>query len=85
MIYTYNLPAYFGVFQYFSQATFALVVWDHLITIPDEVEYVWKREKSWGKSRRISSQDDVLMIVQHSGFSSWFALVELLALSTSGC
>jgi len=27
-----------------------LVVWDHLITLCDEVKYVWKKEKSWSES-----------------------------------
>jgi len=33
----------------------AMVVWDHLITLSDEVKYVWKRDKSWGKFRIVGS------------------------------
>ena len=66
--------------QYFFQAIFALVIWDHLIMFSDEVEYVWKKEKTWRESRPISSQDEILTIAQYSGFISWFASVELLAL-----
>lgn len=30
-----------------------LVVWDHLITLCDEVEYVWKKEKPWSEYYRV--------------------------------
>ena len=50
-IYTYDFSAQPVVLQYLDQATFALIVWDHLITLSDEVEYVWKKEKTWSKSR----------------------------------
>lgn len=52
-IYTCDFSAQPVVLQYLDQGTFALIVWDHLITLSDEVEYVWKKERSWGKPRRI--------------------------------
>lgn len=66
--------------QYFFQAIFALVIWDHLIMFSDEVEYVWKKEKTWRESRSISSHDGILTITQYFGFISWFAPVKLSAL-----
>jgi len=44
-------------------AAMTVVVWDHLITLSDEVKYVWKKEKLWSKSHRISSQNEVLTVV----------------------
>jgi len=35
-------------------AVMMVAVWDHIITLSDEVEYMWKKEKSWGEHRRIS-------------------------------
>jgi len=60
-----------------------IVVWDHLMTLSDEVKYVWKKEKFWSKSHQISSQNEVLTIVQPSGFLSWFVPIGLSALG--GC
>ncbi|KAH9854767.1 hypothetical protein C2E23DRAFT_725762 [Lenzites betulinus] len=31
---------------YVGIASFTVLIWDHLITLPDEIEYVWKRHKS---------------------------------------
>lgn len=45
--------------QYFAQMTLGVLIWDYLITISDEVEYVWKREKTWSKSRSISPEWDL--------------------------
>ena len=64
-------------------ATLVIVVWDHLLTLSDEVKYLWKREKRWGKSRRTPSQNEIFEIVQASGFLSRFAFVELT--TSSGC
>lgn len=47
VIYTWKFATYLGFFQYFTHASTTVVVWDHLITLSDEVKYVWKKEKSW--------------------------------------
>ena len=41
-------------------AALTVVVWDHLITFCDEVQYVWKKEKSWGTFHQILSQNEIL-------------------------
>ena len=53
--YAQDLAAQPGPSQYFKQAVQTLVVWEHLITLSDEIEYVWKREKSWRESCGVSS------------------------------
>ncbi|RPD62481.1 hypothetical protein L227DRAFT_609683 [Lentinus tigrinus ALCF2SS1-6] len=30
---------------YVGLASFTVLVWDHLVTLPDEIEYIWKRQK----------------------------------------
>ena len=75
MIYDWNFASHLDLFQYFIHAAFAVVVWDHLITLSDEVEYVWKREKSWCEFRGSSSQNDDLTTAQPSGFLSWCVFV----------
>ncbi|KAI0720553.1 hypothetical protein C8T65DRAFT_735884 [Cerioporus squamosus] len=30
---------------YVGIASFTVLIWDHLITLPDEIEYIWKRQK----------------------------------------
>ena len=36
-----------------------VVVWDHLITLSDEVKYVWKKEKPRSDFHRFSAQNEV--------------------------
>jgi len=54
-IYTYDPIVLPGLFQYFVQVMLGVVVWDHLITLSDEVKYVWKGEISWNQSCRTST------------------------------
>ena len=41
-----NFATQHGMFKYFIQATCAIVIWDHLITLSDEVEHACKKEQS---------------------------------------
>ncbi|KZP29653.1 hypothetical protein FIBSPDRAFT_1038696 [Athelia psychrophila] len=38
----------FGIYQtrYMGFAAFSILVWDHILTFPDEVTYIWKRRKT---------------------------------------
>ena len=65
--------------QYFAQMTLGVLLWDYMLTFSDEVEYVWKKEKTWSKSRRISSQNEnaIFTVAKPSGFLWWFASIKL--------
>jgi hypothetical protein len=34
--------------KYVGVASFTVLVWDHIVTFSDEVEYIWKGAKGWG-------------------------------------
>ncbi|KAI0275935.1 hypothetical protein BGY98DRAFT_989250 [Russula aff. rugulosa BPL654] len=42
------LPALPAI-DYVGVASFTVLVWDHIITFSDEVEYIWKGAKGWGR------------------------------------
>lgn len=43
---TYGLPRYaVGYMQYVGLASYAVLVYDHLLTLDDEIKYIWKKKK----------------------------------------
>lgn len=47
--------------KYFSLAGTVIVVWDHLLTLSDEVGYVWRRERSWASWLFVTSRYSILI------------------------